>query len=363
MTIAQANGKAAAAGTILDTALAYLAAGYSVIPIRTDGSKAPEVAWTQYQQRPAIPNVLRHWFGKIATPGVAIIGGAVSGNLEVLDFDRDAQEIFPAWCALVESEAPGLIARLPIIRTPKAGCHAYYRCPNAEIPGNTKLAMDPAAPSRQRTLIESRGKGGYVLAPGCPPACHEAGRTYEHVSGPDLCHVPVVSPEERDVLLRCARSFNREGASAAVPQTAGELRPGDDFNQRGPAWADILTPHGWANAHEVNGKIHWRRPGKERGWSATTGYCKGKDGIDLFAVFTSNAAPFEGENGSKRCTCYTKFAAYTLLNHAGDYKASAKDLAAKGYGEQRPKRKSKGLVHGEVTAGEAGSAAGKAWTP
>ncbi len=39
-----------------------------------------------------------------------------------------------------------------------------------------------------------------------------------------------------------------------------------------------------------------------------------------------SAAPFEHEKA------YTKFAAYALLNHKGDFAAAAKDLAAKGYG-------------------------------
>src|SRR5262249_37002588 len=82
--------------------------------------------------------------------------------------------------------------------------------------------------------------------------------------------------------------------------------------------------------------VYWKRPGKDtRGYSATTGYCKGKDGTDLLAVFSTNAHPFEGPNGSRPCTCYGRFAAFALLNHDGDFKAAARELARQGYGTPR----------------------------
>jgi putative DNA primase/helicase len=209
---------------VLDKAQAYVAAELSVIPIRADTTKAPSVEWKQFQQRPATANQLIRLFAN-GRYGIAILGGAVSGNLEILDFDRHARIIFPAWSELVEAEAPGLLPQLPVIRTPGYGRHVYYRCRDVTIPGNTKLAMDPEAPPKERVLIETRGEGGYVLAPGCPPACHLTGRIYEHVSGPDLCHVPTISAEERAILIRCARSFNRDpAAETSAPPAAGRRR-------------------------------------------------------------------------------------------------------------------------------------------
>src|SRR5262249_8184357 len=54
-------------------------------------------------------------------------------------------------------------------------------------------------------------------------------------------------------------------------------------------------------------------------------------------LFSSNGDPFQGPSGGKACTCYSKFSAYALLNHNGDFAAAAKDLAAKGYGDPRKK--------------------------
>ena len=244
--------------TTLDAARNYIAAGFSVVPIRRDGSKAPawevlprvwdegrnKATWKPLAERLPTAAEVEAWFGGAAPCGIGLIGGAVSGALETLDFDREAADIFPAWWALVEEERPGLVARLAVSRTPRqpAGYHVRYRCPDEDIPGNTKLAIDPAAPGADRVLIETRGEGGYALAPGSPSECHSEHREYVQLSGPFI--PPVISPDERETLLRCARSFNRE--IKTFPQQRGlDLRPGEDYDRRGPDWAEILEPAGW----------------------------------------------------------------------------------------------------------------------
>ena len=46
----------------LDTAIKYLAAGYSVVPVKLDGSKAPHGQWKTYLERKATDAELRRWF-------------------------------------------------------------------------------------------------------------------------------------------------------------------------------------------------------------------------------------------------------------------------------------------------------------
>jgi hypothetical protein len=332
ITIEVASGPLAAA-------LAYQAAGLSVIPIRRDGSKAPTCRWEPYQQEAASEHQIRRWFAGDNPPGLAVIGGEVSGALECIDFDAEADTIFPAWCELVEAEAPGLVERLSVARTPAGGFHVRYRCPDAKTPGNTKLATNPSAPRKGQTLIETRGEGGYALAPGCPGECHATGRPYTHHSGPALQYVQAIGFAERDTLIRCAQSFDREPApEPAKPKPPGGsgLSPGDDYNQRGPDWPAILEPHGWQAVHKRGEITYWRRPGKEgMGWSATTGAATSKSGRLLLCVFSSNAAPFPGPQGGRNCSHHDKFGAYAHLNHGGDFKAAAKALAADGYGDQK----------------------------
>jgi putative DNA primase/helicase len=344
---------AAAAGppprpTVLAIARAYVAAGLSVIPIKLDTSKAPAVgAWKPYQERRPTDAELVDWFGRRRPLGIATVGGAVSGNLELFDFDKLADEVFAEWCDLIEAECPGLLGKLNVVQTPRlpVGYHARFRCPAVATPGNTVLAEDTTGEKPVR-LIETRGEGGYALAPGSPPECHENKTPYEHISGPPLTELAEITPDERDVLERCARALSRGTAEpqpvAEPPPTgpqAGRLRPGDDFNARGPDIPELIRPHGWAAVRKAaNGPAtYWRRPGKGGpGWSATTGFCKSKDGHELFAVFSTDAYPFPGPSGGRNCSCHSKFDVYTRLNHGGDYSAAAKALYEQGYGDREP---------------------------
>ncbi len=188
-------------GTILEIARGYVAAGLSVIPIRPDGSKAPAApTWKEFMTRRAADEELVGWFNS-GRSGIAIICGAVSGNLEVLDFEDVA--LFDAWEVLMRRERPIILGKLPIVATPRPGRHVFYRLPHAPR-GSEKIATRPptaeeliADPGcRSVTLIETKAEGGYVLAPGCPPACHETGRLYRHIGGPPLTRIPVIGTDD-----------------------------------------------------------------------------------------------------------------------------------------------------------------------
>jgi Bifunctional DNA primase/polymerase, N-terminal len=306
---------------VLTEAQRLVASGLSVIPILADGTKRPAVAWKSYQDRLPTPDELRRWFGRGGV-GLAIIGGEVSEGLEILDFDDSA--VFTPWGAMVETLCPGLLATLPLVRTPTDGRHAYYRC--QVIAGNQRLARKLNAEGRPGVLVETRGTGGYVLAPPSPPACHPLRQPYVLRQG-DLAHIPTITPAERQCLLNAARRFNAyvpperpHQVPSSPRQPAGE-RPGDVFSAR-VSWAEILEPHGWIIVGYHGEVTLWKRPGKrERGVSATTNF----GGSDVLYVFSSNAFPFE------HGTAYSKFAAFALLEHRGDFQAAARLLSLKGY--------------------------------
>ena len=308
----------------------YLAAGLSVVPIRGDKSKAPAVdGWKQYQTTPpTLSDLGRLWLAD--NVGVGIIHGKVSGNTEAIDIDSG--DLFRPFLVEVERLTPGLIDRLTIIKTPRPGYHVVYRCDAIE--GSQKLAQR----ADKKTLIETKGEGGYTVAPGSPGCCHETGGVYEHVDGPALTELTTITAEERAILFRVARSFNElhEEAQTTASKPQGEryegLTPGDDYNQRA-TWEEILEPHGWTHSHDK----YWRRPGKENGWSATVG-CKSQGGTDLFCCFSDNAHPLTGASGRSPCTAYSKFALYAALNHGGDYSAAARRLRTEGYGDQPRER-------------------------
>jgi P4 family phage/plasmid primase-like protien len=304
--------------TILEAAERAVAAGISVVPIRADGSKAPAVAWSSYQERLPTPQDLRGWFAADTGRGMAIIGGSVSGGLEVLDFDDlDAFNEFVALCR--DHELVELAKRLPIAVTPGDGRHLYYRHTDAP-QGNQKLARS----RDQQVRIETRGEGGYAIVPPSPASCHPSGRAYEWLKG-SLESLPVLTPDERRALLTMARILNEwvepervRGQSSG--RAADGTRPGDDFNARGDVQA-LLERHGWRfHRRDRLGEL-WTRPGKEEGNSARL-----FNESRLFCPFSSNAQPFEAD------ASYSPFAVYAELECGGDYQEAARRLGREGYG-------------------------------
>ena len=212
-------------GTVRDFAHSYARAGISVVDIKPDGTKKPRGKWKELQSRILTPEEINKRFRGLV--GVATITGAVSGNAEALDVDRP--ELVALFEAAVRAVAPGLLERLTVIASPRndyGGRHYRYRVEGRMVEGNTKLAESEPEPQfhkngepeidartgKQRIAptvwIETRGEGGYILAPGCPGECHETGLPYKHLAGPPLTEMPTITAEEHDILWRVARSFN-----------------------------------------------------------------------------------------------------------------------------------------------------------
>src|SRR5215467_11859947 len=142
----------------LDVALTLANAGFSVIPIRADGSKRPaRSSWAEFQTRRATEQEIRSMFQ--AGLGIAIVAGGASGNLEVLDIESGAP--FAEYCELVRSHDDQLLGQLPHVETPSGGHHLFFRCD--DVSGNQKLAMQLEASGKPEVLFETRGLGGYVL--------------------------------------------------------------------------------------------------------------------------------------------------------------------------------------------------------
>ncbi len=296
--------------------------------------------WKGFQTRCPTKEEVDRWF-TAQIEAMCLVCGAVSGNLEVIDFDAGG-EAYEAWRKLVEEHAPGLLDRLVIERTPSGGYHVWYRCETA-VSGNTVLAkrrIDVDGPgeyeykgkrytARQDSsgqwyyeviLIETRGEGGLCL---CAPS-----PGYQLLHG-EFTALPTITEDERDILLVCARELNEappqivDGPRPATSPRPGDLRPGDDFNARGDIH-DHLIRHGWTLVRHGENQ-HWCRPGKTGGVSATL-----KDGV--FYVFSSNAAPFEPNKA------YSRFAVYTLLERGGNYSAAASALHSLGFGTRNASR-------------------------
>ncbi len=330
----------------------YRNAGISILPIARDGSKQPasnllpNYSWKPLEKELPDEATVEDWWRPGNPPGIGAIAGEVSGELELIDFDQRADEVFPLWQKLVEEEHPGLIARLSIVQSP-GGWHAWHRSPDVVVEGNTVLATDPSLPGKKKRLIETRGEGGYALVPGSPLACHISKKPYLFADiGIPLWDLGPCSIDEHYWLHQCACSFDRSPPKPKPLPSRSEvgdsLRPGEDFDMRGPDWAEILEPHGWTCAAHCGDERRWKRPGKDApGWSATTGHCKGSRGEDLLRVFSTNAAPFD--DGT-----YGKFRATAILTCNGDLKEAARKLGKLGYGSPSKKATASILLTADV---------------
>jgi len=301
---------------MLTVARGLVAAGLSVIPI-APGTKEPAArllpkhldessgehrpTWKDFQQRLPSDRELDYWF-KSGEHGLAVVTGAVSGGLLVLDFDQAGA--FERWQATVAQLDPDLLGPLAVVRTAH-GMHVYWRMPEA--PPNRKLACGEG----RKTIAETRGEGGYVLA---PPTRHPDGPVYTVVSG-SLAEIPTLRADQALLLLSAARALQPE----APVRAAGDSPAGADdvigaFNQAHTI-EDVLEQHGYTC--ERPGR--YKRPGGERSSVLIS------DGRSTH--FNTNDSLYsEAPGGGMRR--HTPFSAWCQLVHAGDLKAAVKAAAA-----------------------------------
>lgn len=314
---------------ILKIAIAYVEAGVSVIPLRTDGSKKPAIpSWKPYQQKLATEADLQSWF-QHTRYGIGIVCGVVSGGLEVLDFDERPDETFFAWW---DRLSPATRAGLGVCETGGGGFHVIYRC--TEVCGNHKIAMTEG----RQVLVESRGEGGYIVGVGSPIETHKDLQPYVQVMGCALPTIQSIDLEARREMWLTASAFDESNlvrelrrearerdhrSKALLNASSSEDAPWTDFDRRA-AWDDILEPAGW----ESPDGVFWSRPGKGYGTSAKV--CLANSGNEVLVVFSTNAGPLSpGACGHRT---WGKFDAYVALYHNGNRSAACKSVLQQGFG-------------------------------
>ncbi|MCA1218671.1 DUF927 domain-containing protein [Streptomyces sp. 8L] len=342
-----------ASTTLRDAARELHDAGLCVLPIKADGTKKPVVSWMQYKIARSTPEEHDAWFTGDKPRGLAVVYGAVSGGIELIEFEGvaireglldDVTEIMEASGARV-SEAWAAILNGWVTESPSGGRHYRVRVEGGPVAGNTKLASRLARKDeytdeqKQRlrekpnsrivqVLIETRGEGGYGLVEPSSGAVHASGRPYVRLAGgPD--NIPVLDAETaaaiRDVCRMADQLPQPEAAKTAPrpspPRPDGTLRPGDDFEARA-TWGEILRGV-FRQMHSRGSETYWGWADGVGGVKATTG----KDEHDRLFVFATGSE-FESE------VPYSKFGAYAVLQHGGDHKAAARELARQGYGSR-----------------------------
>jgi replicative DNA helicase len=298
---------------IKDKAQEYLKAQLSVIPTKED--KRPALpTWTPYQSQRIKEDEVDALFN--TAKGIGIICGAISGGLEVIDVDTKHDTTGSLWeelRALIEDNLPELYSRLVIAQTKSGGYHIYYRC--SSIAGNLKLSTK----KNREVLVETRGEGGYVIAPPTPK--------YTYIQG-DPGNIPTITPEDRDILFSISKSFNeleeikpKVNTTTSTTYNSTGLSPFEDYNQRGDI-VGLLKSKGWRVVNQKGERINLLRPGSTD--SKTSGNYH--TGLRVLRVFSSSTE-FNPNKG------YSPSQVFSLLECNGDNKLTYRRLLDLGYGE------------------------------
>jgi len=300
---------------IKDKAKEYLKAQLSVIPTKED--KLPALpTWKPYQSQRIKEDEVEALFTGANVKGLAIICGAISGGLEVIDVDTKHDTTGSLWeelRGLIEDNLPELYSRLVIAQTKSGGYHIYYRC--SSIAGNLKLSTK----KNKEVLIETRGEGGYVIAPPTPK--------YAYTQG-EPGNIPTITPEDREILFSIAKSFNeleeikpKVNTTTSTTYNSTGLSPFEDYNQRGDI-VGLLESKGWRVVNQRGERINLLRPGSTD--SKTSGNYH--TGLKVLRVFSSSTE-FNPDKG------YSHSQVFSLLECNGDNKLTYRRLLELGYGE------------------------------
>jgi replicative DNA helicase len=307
-----------------ETAAEYLQQGISVIPVNT--TKQPTVpSWSKYQKQALSLEEAAQVFSQ--AQGIAVIAGKVSKGLEVIDIDTKndltgslGQELLQL---LEDNLPPEQYQAIRQVRTPSGGYHLLYRC---QEPGrNSKLASRHTTAQEQeqnpkekiKGLIETRGEGGYALAPPTPG--------YTHTAGPK--EPGRITEEARQIIWSIAKSFNQveepkapHRATPAITAANPGSSPFADYNTRADA-VQLLEQNGWKVVNQQGPRINLKRPGQS---DAKTSGNYHTEHRKLYVFSTSTE--FNPEQ------TYSPADIFTLLECQGDKKLAYKRLLELGFG-------------------------------
>jgi hypothetical protein len=327
--------------TVDQMAREYWNHGLRPIPLRTNGSKAPDMSsWKKLREGSTIydDNKLVGLFPAGCKSGIGVILGNVAGGMFVIDVEYEdfGEELE----SLIQEFCPGLLGRYPRIETPGKGStpgrHLYFRfdgCKSlklAEISNEESIRRTGAA--GHTTAIEIRGEGSYIAVPGGNPAQHKSGKPYRLLDGsPSIWDAPPLTVEQFETICQLCRLLSLQAIEKATSKYVkdqerlnrggGGDRPGDKLNTSNIEFEELLKGY-FTKLSTHNGVDYYRRVGKEIGISATAGYAKSNTGDPLFYCFSTNAPPFQAGR------CYDKFGVYTLLKFNGDFREAAKSLSS-----------------------------------
>lgn len=295
------------------------------LAVTTEKTKLPKGAWEPYQKRQPTKDEIQRWID-CSIDAIAVVGGLVSGGVEIIDFDVPGY--YDQWAVLVD----GLVELLPRQRTGGGGIQIAYRCPMPQT--NQKLAWHPDGTQHSGRIIaiETRGEHGYALL---PPSLHPSGHRYELLNG-KFSQIPTITQKQRDFLLDTARQLCQAPKTRqdiergeAVRKTSTREYTGESVIDAYNAAHDIRSTLRQYHYTELSGD-RWSRPGKE-----ASGGVYLVNGNNKSYHYSSNDPLDSDSHGLHQPR--SPFDFYLEFEHNGDY-TNAVRMAAKALGMDRPKQ-------------------------
>jgi hypothetical protein len=255
--------------------------GFTPWGVRHDGTKAPAAGkpWRDVDDQPDWDE-LAEMFTEADT-GLGILTGRASGYLELLEFEGRAiaEGTYDGFCdRLIDAgmdETWDKISEGYWAVSGGGGYHFMFRV-DGDCQANTKLAQRPATPEeldakpteRTKTLIETRGQGGFVIVPPSNGKVHPHGGSWKLAQG-SFSKIVTITVAERDALYDIAESFDEVARIATTYHqlpgervgTAAELQ---DWVAERVGVAALLEEDGWTPERpRRDGQQYWTRPGKD----------------------------------------------------------------------------------------------------
>lgn len=295
---------------VLDAKIEPKEFGLSIIPV--SHQKTPFKPWSEFQ---STISPIASWHSHYSENGtVGIIAGKISGNLECIDIDiknDPTKKIITEYSNLIPND---LYKKLLIQTTPSGGQHFIYRCPEATIDRNLKLAHH----TDRTVIIETRGEGGYFCTSKVNNKVIQGELDIENLH----TEIPIITPEERNLLLDLARSLNRYFPSGNTSKKGEPFSYGEpainDFNNKYMI-IKLFEKHGWSAVNEDDEKFYLRRDGTT---AAHSGYYF-KESKTFFCFSTSTE--FTPEKP------YNHFQVLQMLEGKNDYRTTLRLLKDYGF--------------------------------
>nr|WP_011178342.1 bifunctional DNA primase/polymerase [Saccharolobus solfataricus]AAT00521.1 RepA [Saccharolobus solfataricus] len=229
----------------LDYALYYVSVGLSVVPL-VPKDKVPIIEWKPYQERLPTEEEVRKWFRDPST-NIAIITGAVSGNLVGIDFD-DPNVYTDFADKLFYDPILGDKAYSTWITKTGKGYHIYFRI---DVDKGVFKQIFRQKIDIEGKHIDMKAEGGYFVA---PPSIHPSGSRYEFLAGPPMNKEPaVLSLKEWERLLKLLGVEPWEGL-LRILNAPDSATPGNGKAEQRKEQSASQTPRNVSNCKKLGEK-------------------------------------------------------------------------------------------------------------